>query len=190
MSDELKHYGMPRRSGRYPWGSGQDGYQRAITFRSHIQDLKSKGMSEVDIAKVEGIKVRQLRARMSIAKNEKRAGDRTEALRLKDKGYSTMEIARRMSGPDKTWNESSIRSLLDPILAERASITTTTANMLKENVDKKRFIDIGAGVENYVGVSRTRLNTAVAELEEQGYKVHKIHVDQLGMPGKFTIVKV
>ena len=22
--DELAHYGMPRRSGRYPWGSGED----------------------------------------------------------------------------------------------------------------------------------------------------------------------
>ena len=25
--DILIHYGMPRRSGRYPWGSGEDPYQ-------------------------------------------------------------------------------------------------------------------------------------------------------------------
>ena len=24
MADDLKHYGMPRRSGRYPWGSGEN----------------------------------------------------------------------------------------------------------------------------------------------------------------------
>ena len=27
MDDILMHYGMPRRSGRYPWGSGKDPYQ-------------------------------------------------------------------------------------------------------------------------------------------------------------------
>jgi len=190
MSNNLKHYGMPRRSGRYPWGSGQDPYQRAIGFRSHIQELRDKGLSDLEIARGEGIKTTQLRARMSLAKAEQRSGDRTEVLRLKNKGYSTMEIARRMSNSDKTWNESSIRSLLDPILAERSSITRATANMLKESVDQKRFIDIGVGVENHIGVSRTKLNTAVAELQEQGYKIHRVNVEQVGIPDQFTIVKV
>lgn len=185
MSNDLKHYGMPRRSGRYPWGSGEDPYQRAIGFRSHIQELRDKGLSDVEIARGEGITTTQLRARMSLAKAEQRAGDTAEALRLKDKGYSNMEIGRRMG-----INESSVRSLLDPALAERASITMATANMLKESVDQKRFIDIGAGVENHIGVSRTKLNTAVAELQEQGYKVHRVNVEQIGIPGQFTIVKV
>lgn len=185
MSNELKHIGMPRRSGRYPWGSGEEPYQRAIGFRSHIQELRDKGLSDVEIARGEGITTTQLRARMSLAKAEQRAGDTTRALTLKDKGYSNMEIGRRMG-----INESSVRSLLDPALAERSSITMATANMLKESVDKKRFIDIGAGVENHVGVSRTKLNTAVAELQEQGYKVHRVNVEQIGIPGQFTIVKV
>lgn len=185
MSNDLKHYGMPRRSGRYPWGSGQDPYQRAIGFRAHVQKLRDEGLSDVEIARGEGIKTTQLRARMSLAKAEQRSAERTQALRLKDKGYSNMAIGRRMG-----INESSVRSLLDPILAERASITMATANILKESVDKKRFIDIGVGVENHMGVSRTKLNTAVAELQEQGYKVHLVNVDQLGMPGKFTRVKV
>ena len=49
MSNELAHYGMPRRSGRYPWGSGKDGYQRSVGWRGHIQDLKDQGM-RLDIA--------------------------------------------------------------------------------------------------------------------------------------------
>ena len=28
MDDELYHYGTPRHSGRYPWGSGENPYQR------------------------------------------------------------------------------------------------------------------------------------------------------------------
>lgn len=190
MSDSLKHIGMPRRSGRYPWGSGEDPYQRAVTFRSHVQELRNKGLSDVEIAKGEGITTTQLRARLSLAKTEKRSTERVEALRLKNKGYSNMEIARRMSDSNKTWNESSIRSLLDPALAERASITMATANMLKESVDKNRFIDVGAGVENHIGVSRTKLNTAVAELQEQGYKIHRVNVKQLGLPDQFTTIKV
>ena len=27
--ESLLHYGMPRRSGRYPWGSGEDPYQHS-----------------------------------------------------------------------------------------------------------------------------------------------------------------
>ena len=30
--DELEHYGTPRHSGRYPWGSGDNPYQRYADF--------------------------------------------------------------------------------------------------------------------------------------------------------------
>lgn len=181
----IEHIGMPRRSGRYPWGSGDDPNQGSISFRSHIQSLRDKGLSDVDIAKGEGITTTQLRAKMSLAKAEKRQSDTAEVIRLKDKGYSNMEIGRRMG-----INESSVRSLLNPVLAERASVTKATSDMLRESVDSKRFIDIGAGVESRLGISRTKLNTAVADLQEQGYQVHRVNVEQLGMPGQFTIVKV
>ena len=32
--DILIHYGMPRRSGRYPWGSGDNPYQHSGDFLS------------------------------------------------------------------------------------------------------------------------------------------------------------
>jgi DNA-binding CsgD family transcriptional regulator len=184
MSNELAHIGMPRRSGRYPWGSGENGYQRSIGWRGHIQSLKAQGMSDVEIANAEGITTTQLRARNSIAKYEVAAAERAEALRLKDKGLSNMEIGRQMGK-----NESSVRNLLDPVLAERSEIIMTTAQMLKDQVAKKGYIDIGAGVEPHVGVSRDKLNKAVSILEEEGYQVQTVNVDQIGMPGKFTIVK-
>lgn len=185
MNEDLKHYGMPKRSGRYPWGSGEDPYQRAINFQGHIKELRKQGLSDVDIARGEGITTTQLRARLATVTAEKRSAERAQALRLKNKGYSNVEIGKRMN-----INESSVRSLLDPILAERASITQITANMLKESVDQKRFIDIGAGVENTIGVSKTKLNTAIAQLQEEGYKVHHLNLEQVGMPGQFTILKV
>ena len=184
MKGVLRHIGMPRRSGRYPWGSGENPYQRAIGFRAHVEKLRSEGYSEKQIAEFEGIKTTQLRARISIANAEIRAAQRSEAVRLRERGHSPTEIGRIMG-----INESSARALLDPLLAERAAITKATASMLKESVDQKRFIDIGTGVENMIGVSRTKLNTAVAELQEQGYKVHTVNQEQLGMPGQFTILK-
>lgn len=185
MSDELQHIGMPRRSGRYPWGSGGDPYQRAIGWREHVRELKKEGLSDLEIAEHEGIKTTQLRARIALAKSDAWNAERNQAITLKDKGYSNVEIGKKMGR-----NESSIRNLLNPVLAERADITNKTAQMLKENVDKHRFIDIGIGIESHVGVSRTKLNNAVNQLEEEGYKVHKLNVDQVGIPGQFTIMKV
>lgn len=187
MVNALKHYGMPRRSGRYPWGSGENPYQSEGwgTFRSHVQSLRKQGLSDVEIARREGITTTQLRERIALEKAEQRAADVAQALKLKDKGYSNVEIGRQMG-----INESSVRSLLNPVLQERANITTKTSNMLKDSVDEKGFIDIGAGVENHIGISRTKLNTAVAKLvEEEGYVVHRVNIPQVGMPGQFTIVK-
>ena len=37
--DILMHYGMPRRSGRYPWGSGDNPYQHSGDFLSRVEEL-------------------------------------------------------------------------------------------------------------------------------------------------------
>lgn len=48
--DELMHYGTPRHSGRYPWGSGENPYQRTGDFLSRIKELQDKGLSEKDLS--------------------------------------------------------------------------------------------------------------------------------------------
>lgn len=184
MDSFLMHYGTPRRSGRYPWGSGGDPYQRNKSLLGHIKSLREQGLSEVEIAKGLGINTSQLRAMNSIAKAEVRAADASQALRLKDKGVSNSEIGRIMG-----INESSVRALLDPALKERAAITNTTADMLKRQVEDKIYLDVGAGIEQQLGVSRSKLKTSLALLEEQGYKTSYVKVPQLGT-GKMTTVMV
>lgn len=177
---ELKHYGMPKRSGRYPWGSGKDPYQSAVGFLGVVEELRKQGLSEVEIARGLGINTSQLRARKTLAKEEARAANVAQALTLQAKGMSNVAIGQRMG-----INESSVRSLLDPAKAERAAITQATANMLRESVANYGYIDVGAGVENHIGVSRTKLNTAITELVEQGYKLYYVQVEQLGFaPGQ------
>jgi DNA-binding CsgD family transcriptional regulator len=183
-SESLRHYGIKRRSGRYPWGSGDDPVQRSDTFLSMVADLRKKGMSDTQIAKGFGMTTTELRATNAIARNEKKQADISRATALKDKGYSNIAIGKKMG-----INESSVRALLAPGVKDRADILMTTSNMLKDQVDSKGFIDIGTGVEHHVGVSRTKLDIAVAVLKEQGYEVHTIVVDQVGT-GLKTKVKV
>ena len=45
---DLAHYGVKRKSGRYPWGSGKDPHQHSGDLLSTIKDLKAKGLSETD----------------------------------------------------------------------------------------------------------------------------------------------
>lgn len=180
----LAHYGILRRSGRYPWGSGKDQNARNKMFLDHVEDLRKQGLSEVEIARGLGITTTELRAAKSIAKTAQRQAQINMAQRLKDKGYSNTAIGERMG-----LNESSVRSLLAPGLKDRTDILNTTANMLKDQVEKKGYIDIGTGVENHIGVSQTKLSTAVAMLKEQGYTVHYVKVEQLGT-GQQTTIKV
>ncbi len=184
MTKDIRHYGTPRHSGRYPWGSGKNP-QRSKDFLGYVRDLKKGGMSDVDIAKSLNITTTQLRAKKSIAKSEQRKADFAQAIKLKNKGYSNTEIGRRMGMP-----ESSVRSLLDPVLKERSEVTAATADMLKASVAKKKYLDVGLGVENHIGISRTKLKTAIAMLEEEGsHRVHKFDIEQVGT-GKRTNMMV
>lgn len=181
-TDELVHYGTPRHSGRYPWGSGADPEEHSRSLRGYYHDLKQKGVSDVVIAKGLGMSTTELRASLSIAKNIARKADAAQALRLKDKGLSNVAIGQRMG-----INESSVRNLLNPALKDKEDILQTTADFLKTEVDKGGYLQIGTGVESYVGVSSTKLKTAVAILEQKGYKVHSVQVPQLGTNNKTTV---
>ena len=180
---ELKHYGTPRHSGRYPYGSGDDPEQRDPSLLGQIEDLKKQGLKDTEIARGLGMTTTEFRQQRSLAKAEKRAADASQAVKLKDNGYSNVEIGKRMG-----INESSVRSLLDPAIQERSNITQVTSNMLKDAVAEKGFIDVGAGVERHIGVSRTKLKTAIAALKDEGYTVHYVPVEQLGTGKKTSIM--
>ena len=181
---DISHIGVARRSGRYPWGSGENPYQRNRSLLNYIDDLKKKGLTETEIAKGMGMNTTQLRAKKSIARAENRKADVAQVRRLKDKGFSNVAIGERMGV-----NESTVRSLLNPTIEARTDATRGTADILKKNVIEKGYIDVGAGVERHMGVSRTKLNTAIAMLEEEGYKMHYLNVEQLGT-GKMTSLRV
>lgn len=184
----LAHYGILRKSGRYPWGSGSTQNVRNKDFLQYFESMKEAGLSDAEAARGAGITTTQLRAARSLVKNQQKQANIAMAQRLKDKGYSNVAIGERMG-----INESSVRSLLAPGAADKSDKLTTTTDFLKQKVDEKGYIDIGTGVEYHVldGVSRNQLDIAVAALKEQGYEVHSVQVDQLGTGGnQKTLVKV
>lgn len=185
MNNELVHYGTPRHSGRYPWGSGENPYQHGGgDFRASVKELRDQGLTEVEIAKAFDMSTTQLRQEISLAKAQETAAKQAEARRLKDQGMSNVAIGKQMG-----INESSVRSLLNDTHVERNKITQNTVDILKKNVDEKDYIDIGTGTELMLGVSETRMKNAIRDLENQGYKVQYIKVEQMGT-GKTTTIKV
>lgn len=182
----LIHYGMPRRSGRYPWGSGDNPYQHSGDFLSRIAELKSQGLSETEIAKSLNLSSTEYRAYKAIAKNERRALDVATTKGLREKGYSLNEIAEKMGYT----NDSSVRSLLNEGSEARMNQAQKTAEFLKKQIDEKGMIDVGVGVERELGISKEKLNQALVILEAEGYPVYGGGVPQVTNPGKQTNIKV
>lgn len=182
----LMHYGMPRRSGRYPWGSGENPYQHSGDFLSRVHELKSQGMSETEIAKTIGLTTTQLRTQMSLAKDERRSLQVATAKGLREKGYSLNEIAEKMGFA----NDSSVRSLLNEGSEARMNQAKKTAEFLKKQIDEKGMIDVGTGVERELGISKEKLKQALYILEMEGYPVYGGGVPQATNPGKQTNIKV
>ncbi len=195
--DELMHYGMPRRSGRYPYGSGDDPYQHSGDFLGRIEKLKKENFTYTDtdgktwtgdnaIAKSMGLTTTQFRTQKSLAKDERRALDVATARGLRNKGHSLNEIAEKMGFN----NDSSVRSLLNESSEIRMKQAKATADFLKKQVNEKGIIDVGTGVELELGISKEKLNQALYMLKLEGYPVYGAGVPQVTNPGKRTNIKV
>ena len=71
---DMYHYGTPRHSGRYPWGSGDNPYQRNESFLGQVESLKKakdangkKLFTEKQIAAAMNMNTSELRKRVSLA---------------------------------------------------------------------------------------------------------------------------
>lgn len=184
--DILKHYGMPRRSGRYPWGSGDIPFQRSGDFLSRVNELKKSGMSEKEVAESIGLTTTQLRTQVGLAKDERRSLEVATAKGLREKGYSLNDIAEKMGYK----NDSSIRSLLNEDSETRMNQARKTAEFLKKQVDEKGMIDVGVGVERELGISKEKMKQALYILEMEGYNTFGGGVPQVTNPGKQTNIQV
>lgn len=194
----LEHYGMPKRSGRYPYGSGETPFQHAGDFLGRVSELKKSGFTYTDpntgkvytgdnaVAKSMGLTTSEYRRQISWANYEKRCLDVATAKSLKEDGLGPTEIGRKMGIP-----ESTVRSLLNPKSEDRMNQCMETVNLLREQVEKKGMIDVGADVEKTLGISKERLDMAVDYLEKaEGCPVYKGGIPQPTNPGQQTNQKI
>ena len=204
--DSLMHYGTKRHSGRYPWGSGSEPYQRGRTFIGRYEELKKQGMSDREIAKELNMLNEKGEPSTGVLRLEKKwAGDMIKidkmqtARAMADDGLGATEIGKKMGLP-----ESTVRSLLNPAAVARAELAANTANFLRDQCDKKGMIDVGVNVERELNktdlsgynitkelnISKTRLDEALYILKKEGYEVYGGRFDQVNNPGKMTTQRV
>lgn len=189
--DYLEHEGVLERSGRYPWGSGENPYQRLrnptyATQLAQIDKMHKEKMSDNDIAKAMGISIAQLRHIRTIAREEERNFNKATAIALYEAGWSKTAIGKELGK-----NESMIRVYLSETDDANKTRVSNIVSGLKEEMETKKFLDIGRGSEQYMGVSRTKFDAAVDAMIADGYVVHNIKINQLtGAKGQQTTIKV
>lgn len=184
--DILMHYGVKRRSGRYPWGSGDNPYQHGGDFLARVEELQRLGKTEKQIADELHLSTTDLRMQVRVAKHERRALQADRARSLREDGKTLDEIASILGYA----NDSSVRALLNEHTAANKNKAQATAEILKKELAEKGAIDVGTGVERQLGVSTGVLQEALFILETEGYNRYGVGVPQVNDPKKRTITPV
>ena len=195
-SNSIAHYGMPRRSGRYPWGSGEDPYQHSNDFLGRVEEMRKSGFTYTDekgktwtgdtaIAKSMGLSSTQFRAEIGIATDTRRMYQVSQAKALQEKGLGATAIGREMG-----ISESSVRSLLDPQSESRMKAAKNAADFIKKQIDERGMVDVGVGVERELNISSEKLEQALYLLEREGYPTYSGRIAQVTNAGQMTTLKV
>lgn len=190
----LEHYGTKRHSGRYPWGSGENPYQRSGDFLSRVEELKKSGMKEKDILQTindslpeeykMGATEFRMAQRRAIHERQQLKYDRARA--LSQDGLGPTEIGREMG-----LSESTVRSMLKNDKPDKYTRTKEIAETLRKEVDKKGMIDVSEGTNLVLGVSEGDLDDAIFVLEaEHGYQRYGVGMTlkASSFPGQATKV--
>lgn len=196
--DTLKHYGMPRRSGRYPWGSGEDPYQHASRdFIGRVEELRKTNPTfkdpktgtvytgETAIAKTLGLSTTQYRTEYRLASHQRKMNQINTAKRLRDKeGLNTTEIGRRMGV-----NESTVRGWFKDGQDNKIASVQKTADFVKKRIKEDGILDVGKDVNRELGISPEKFKESLYLLEREGYPILSARIEQPTNPGHWTTIK-
>lgn len=166
----LSHYGMPRRSGRYPWGSGKDPFQHRGDFMTRVTGLRKEGYSDDEIANIMGYEnPKELHYQLRLAKEENLRANITAIEEMKARGETYASIAKELG----LSNESTVRSMINQKddRLNKAAIKGTI-ELLKKTIDEHGMLDVGDGAEYHLGISKDTLYTAIYALTGEGYQFY------------------
>lgn len=190
--DTLIHYGMPRRSGRYPWGSGEEPYQRSRDLIGRVRELKKKGMNDTAIAaelkifdKKGNPSSGKLRTQLRYANDVRTLYEVSKIKSMRSDGLGWTEIGKALGK-----SESTIRSMIKPDHEARAKAAFETANFIRKQIKKNGMVDVGSDVANELGIKKERLDEALYILEKEGYPIHGNRFEQQTNTGFHTTQRV
>lgn len=203
---ELFHYGTPRHSGRYPWGSGENPYQhdpnygmpvvkgsdpdnirKSIEFKKTYDRMrKEEGKSQKEIAQELGISTTKLQQDLKAARYHIENYRYETAVKMRSDGSTWSDIAKALGMA----NESSARELIDEERIARRQRATETADFLRNVCDEKGMIDVSPGVNLELRVTSGKFSQALRILEDEGYKVYRGRIEQQTNPGHWTSMTV
>ena len=193
--NSLAHYGTPRHSGRYPWGSGDDPGQRTGDFLSRVEALKKKGWTATpeNIEAVFKMKTGQYREEVGKCNTERRMANIKAAQSISgDLGLNELTGKPKYTaiGAKLGVSESTVRGWLEPKAEAKTNQARELADFIKGEVDKRGMIDVGPGVDAELNVSYTKLNRALSLLNDEGYPMYSGGVKQPTNPGQQTTQRV
>lgn len=182
-TDSLEHYGTKRHSGRYPWGSGENPYQRSGDFLSRVEELKKTGkftekeiLEQINATLPDEYKMgtTEFRVAQQKALHERKALQYDQIRALKQDNLKWTEIGAKLG-----LSESTVRSMYNNGIGEKANQAQKIAETLKAEVDKKGMIDVSEGTNLVLGVSEGKLDEAIYILEaEYGYQRYGVGIRQ------------
>lgn len=187
----LKHYGVKRKSGRYPWDPSLH-LPKNYKFIEDRDEMKKRGLSDNEIAKQMGLSTTVYRSKVTIAKEELKQYNMQRISKLQSEGMIIDDIAKTIGTTGQT-----VRNYLDEIKnpnkssrAQRVQ-TEAVADTLKDAVKRSKYIDVGKGVEIQMGISKEKLKSGLNALVESGeYEVHNLRIAQVTDKNNSTPVKV
>ena len=182
----VAHIGTITNSGRYPWGSGKDPYQRLRDY----QGMNAKYKRELDgdmaaVAKAMGFDTQsEYRSFTSMVSKEHRERATDKAIALKKRNWSNVAIAEKLGVSKET-----VAKYLKPRENMVVSAREHAVEALKHQVDTRGWIDVSKGTESAMGIAPSMKKDVLYELQEKhGYEVHKVKEPQAN--GNETWVKV
>lgn len=200
--DDIVHYGKGHldggKSGRYPWGSGDNPYQRSLDFMDRVDSLRKDKVTFVDdqgkkwtgdnaIAKTLGMTIADFRRELSISKDERQMYRNVMVEKMMKEGKNKSEIAREFGV-----NESVVRSWIANKENSKIMLSKNTADILKKRMDEANLtmLDVGPGTAERLNIPQNKLDTAIQLLKRDGYNLYTGGINQLTNPNQQTNQKV
>jgi hypothetical protein len=188
IEDYIAHHGTPHQgytphSGRYKWGSGENAYQRHGGFLQKCKEMKDSGMTDEEIWTAFGMTSTEYRAKKAKDLDAYTRGRDNAVYKLVDKQWSAKAISQRLDIPLQT-----VYKIMNRRNREKKESLNTTVETLKQCVEKDKYVDVGKGVNQHMGISSQKLINARKILQDEGYTCTTMQIKTSGP--NFTAVQV